>query len=361
MDSIFVDNLGMQPVDCVRISASQNTHGKPIHSSSHTHGAFGHNSHHSHSQSARAIRSKPPGCVNFLQLDQGYRLYYLDIVDASGASQNPFIAFVSVHEFPKPEWAQNEDEEHLEIHWRPFRLPKRFNTNYAYAKLTNWYSYHFLNLRLLDFFDYAGKIDNDVSFMKDFPEPNLPKRMANGNHFIISTQPEWYSDMPAVANGVKFCLENFMENETKECKRDHTKREESLHAAGHLDSTFWERPEVTFRSHFMTFWLGLYTAPEVKLLARHWNDFHPHGMWDYRWGDQQWWPRPIHLFTNSSINVTIDKYIQIDTDNADSSVRHKEYPRMWTVSKCVYLNISHPVSAAQREDCYKAEAAKLPA
>ena len=370
MDSIFVDNLGMSRVECVR------QHGHSIaDSDGRSDGGvlFGHhrrrlNPHHHRSQSSHGhggshgdgtgthmkdIRPAPPGCTNELKLDQGYRVYYLDVATETNPHQAPIVVFASIHKFVKPDWAKDEDEEHLEIHWRPFRLPKRFNTNYAYTKLTNWYAYHLLTLNIIDYFDYLGKIDNDVSFLKGFPEPNLPYKMSKGGHMAMGTQKEWYYDDPRVANGVKFCLENFMENETKQCKRDHKIPEKSLHPAGINDPTLWESNlNRTFRSHFMTYWLGLYTSPEVKLLAKHWNDFHPHGMWDYRWGDQQWWPRPIAMFTNTSISITIDQYDMIDTDN-DKYVKHKEYPRSATLKDCVYLNISHPITRLQRDECYK--------
>ena len=123
---------------------------------------------------------------NKLKLDQTYYVYSYDVrrfVNSSNSIANgqaPLIVFAAVHQFPKPDWANGQDEDTLFIHWRPSRLPKRFNTNYGYTKMTNWYAYHLLNLRLLDYFDYAGKLDNDVSFVKPFPEPNLPKRMQQG-------------------------------------------------------------------------------------------------------------------------------------------------------------------------------------
>ena len=40
------------------------------------------------------------------------------------------------------------------------------HANYAYTKFTNWYSFHmFDELRILDFFDYWWKIDDDVRCM----------------------------------------------------------------------------------------------------------------------------------------------------------------------------------------------------
>ena len=372
MDSIFMDNLGMSRVECVRQHGHEHASGADDGGDDRSGGImFGHHgseSHHDHSGSRshgrthirgdgsglhmRETRPAPAGCTNELNLDQGYRVYYLDVATPKTPGQAPMVVFASVYKFAKPEWAKDEDEDHLEVHWRPFRLPKRFNTNYAYTKLTNWYAYHLLTLNIIDYFDYLGKIDNDVSFLREFPEPNLPRKMSKGGHMAMGTQKEWYYDDPRVANGVKFCLENFMENETKQCKRDHKRPENSLHPAGIADTTFWESNlNRTFRSHFMTYWLGLYTSPEVKLLAKHWNDFHPHGMWDYRWGDQQWWPRPIAMFTNTSITVTIDQYDMIDTDN-DKYVKHKEYPKSATLRDCVYLDIASPTTRMQREKCY---------
>jgi hypothetical protein len=74
-----------------------------------------------------------------------------------------------------------------------------------------------LNLKLLDYFDYAGKIDNDVSFMKAFPETNLPLRMAAKEAKMLVTQKQWYYDDPRIANGVEWCLHNYMQEESKLC------------------------------------------------------------------------------------------------------------------------------------------------
>jgi len=285
-------------------------------------------------------------------------VYFFDVANSKrspGRGSEPFLVFASVYSFPRPDWAKGEDEDALDIHWRPFRLPKRFNTNYAYTKLTNWYSHHMMSLRLLDFFDYGGKIDNDVSFLQGFPEPNLALRMAKQGSMALGTQKDWYYDDARVARGVRECLFNFMEEEGKQCTATPKLQ---LHAAGRNDPTFWHEHSLncTFRSHFMTFWLGLYASPEVQVLAKHWGQWHPHGMWDYRWGDQQWWPRPIAMFTNASIQVTIDKYVLIDSDN-DKYVKHKEYPRSATLRDFTYVNLTVPVTRKEREDGY-AKAAK---
>ena len=393
LDSIFIDNLGLKPVDCV---VQRRTHASRLKTSpvsdapsggrrhlqealdNHLRRPKNHNRPHGmHDTSFGIDRSgaspvgrntRPTTCKGHtLAVDSGYQVYYYDTALAAsaqrlGGKHEPFIVFAAVQTFPKPAWAANEDEDTLEVHWRPFRLPKRFNTNYAYTKLTNWYSHHMLSLRLLDYFDYGGKIDNDVSFLQAFPESNLPERMARRGSLALATQQEWYHDDPRVAYGVRECLWNFMDSESQLCKNEKTSASNTkiqLHAAGRNDPTFWHERNLncTFRSHFMTFWLGLYASPEVHLLSKHWNDWHPHGMWDYRWGDQQWWPRPIAMFTNKSLTITIDRYTLLDSDN-DLYVKHKEYPRSATLKDVVYVNPASPVSRSEREIAYKKAAKK---
>ena len=169
------------------------------------------------------------GCSNELNMDQGYRVYYIDVaakVSNISIDQKPLIIFASLYRFPMPKWAiadiasgKLKDEETLFKTWKPFRLNRRYPTNYAYVKMTNWYAYYMLQLRLLDFFDYAGKLDNDVSFVSPFPEPNLPKRLALNGTYMMATQKGWYYDDPRISQGVQYCLESFVENEIKRCSK----------------------------------------------------------------------------------------------------------------------------------------------
>jgi hypothetical protein len=436
MDSIFVDNLGFSPVDCIRrhgvskkeISISEDirtatgtTTGKRKLGARERHNHnHNHNQNHNHMHKMnnnhvggngfgskggkREIRIPPLGCTNELNnIDQGYRVYYLDVASNHlptkskekiagkvSSKQAPFIIFTSVYKFPMPKWALESDksEDYLDIHWRPNRLNKRFNTNYAYTKLTNWYSYHLLNLNILNYFDYCGKIDNDVSFLNDYPSQgmpipdsnnsnndnknkntyktyndsrNIPLQMVHGGHMALATQDEWYYDDIRVSNGVKNCIYNYIEMETNKCKLNYNNNNEKLLPAGIHDPTFWEsNMNRTFRSHFMVFWLGLYQSPEVKNLALHWNEFHPGGMWDYRWGDQQWWPRPIAMFTNITIKKTILKFNLIDSDN-DMYVKHKEYPRVaqGMLQAGTYIDFNKPTTRIDRERNYNKSYSKF--
>lgn len=148
IDKIVIGNMGAKAAECVVNRQQHRFHNSPR------------NIRHSPHVKRRPI---PSGCTsNSLNLDQGYKVYHLDVRKSDSSAQLPLIIFAGVHRFPVPDWAKNEDEERLFVHWRPRRMG-RFKTNYGYVKMTNWYSYHMLNLQILDYFDYAGKLDNDVS------------------------------------------------------------------------------------------------------------------------------------------------------------------------------------------------------
>lgn len=336
VDILLRDNLGAEPVECVKLHPNRMDH------------------HHGGSYSTRRrSRNRHPNCDNKLLLDQTYFVYSFEMGKYSNSTeQAPLIIFVAVHNFPRPTWAEGQDEDTLYIHWRPKGLPPRFNTNYGYTKMTNWYAYHMLNLQILDYFDYAGKLDNDVSFAAPFPERNLPRRLASKNRKMLVTQQQWYYDDPRIANGVEWCLHNYVKQQSVQCGIPEKEATRWLQPAGGADSTFWESNfNTTFRAHFLVFWLGLYAAPEVKSMAKFWNDFGPHGMWHFRWGDQQWWPRPIAMFDGDPLSTSIDHYRQIDTENGKFVV-HKAYPLSATLKDVPYFswNGSTP---EQRQQLYK--------
>jgi hypothetical protein len=242
-----------------------------------------------------------------------------------------------------PSWAAGQDEETLYIHWRPNRLNRRYPTNYGYVKMTNWYAYYMLNLQLLDFFDYASKLDSDVGFASPFPDPNLPLRMAKNGTKMLATQQQWYNDDGRITQGTRQCLEAYIDEESKLCGKGAKKNGKDIvwfRPGGENATVLWEgNLNLTFRAHFLVYWLGLYAAPEVKAMAKYWNDWHPRGMWDYRWGDQQWWPRPIAVFGTGDIAKDIERWEEINTDN-NRYVVHKIWPRYGTIKGTRYFNYS---------------------
>lgn len=339
IDSIVVRNMGATPVDCVHAHRGSGGGGGGVHQRRHP----------------STARKAPHGCRNEVQLDQGYRVYYLDVASAASPELLPFIIFAGVHRFPAPAWAQGQDEETLFVHWRPSRIG-RFKTNYGYVKMTNWYSYHLLGLRVLDFFDYGGKLDNDVSFVGAFPEPNLPLRMAVAGSKMISTDRGWYCDDWRIAQGCRLALNSWIDLEQTRCGKV------QLRPGGHDTVLFEGNLNLTIRSHFITYWLGLYDAPETKALARHWNEFHPRGMWDYRWGDQQWWTRPIAMFSDGNVARDIEHYYELNSTDGDGDggkyIQHKLWPLTLTVSQTQYFNLSGSTRQIRRQN-YEATIKKL--
>ena len=86
-------------------------------------------------------------------------------------------------------------------------------------------------------------------------------------------------------------------------------------------------------------------------MAQHWNTWHPKGMWDFRWGDQQWWPRPLSVFDSDPLSKSIDHYATIDTEN-NKYVVHKAYPLSATLKDCDYFQYEGN-TAAERKKCFK--------
>lgn len=106
--------------------------------------------HRSYLSNSKRDKLRSIGCTNKLDLDQTYYVYYYNHLPNQTV---PLIIFASVYRFPKPVWAMNHNEDQLDLTWKPRKLPDSKAT-YSYVKLTNWYSYHLLTLRILDYFDY---------------------------------------------------------------------------------------------------------------------------------------------------------------------------------------------------------------
>lgn len=356
LDSIAINNMGAKPVDCVRLRHTTN----------------GHEANTAYS-SARIDNDKlskyiQKGCSNDLHLDQNYKVYFIDVKSSDNNTDNlndqPVFLFAAVHKFPPPEWASGinmTEEDKLYSDWRPGRLRRAFQTNYGYVKLTNWYSYHMMKLSILDFFDYVGKLDSDVKFTSPFPTLDLPHRLAANQAKVLVTHDGWYNDAPQVCQGLGLCLNAFIDNENKYCRKTNplSTNIEITPAGYESHSIFWDKKMLTtFRSHFTILWLGIYQSPESMKLAKFWNDFHPHGMWDYRWGDQQWWPRPLAMFSHDgSTDSDFDHFLVLDCENG-TFMSHKPWPLFGTLKSTDYF---HPdgLSQAIRTERYNNAAKKF--
>lgn len=339
LDNILIRNFGARPVDCVHRSEASDK--SPV------------DGNHSHHHAAH--------CSYILHLDCKYSVYSYPVNHTTFDSSTnttthhptrPFLIFAAVHHFPPPAWAKNEDEEKLFTSWHlpMFPLPL-----YAYVKMTNWYIYHLLNLRVLDYFDYVGKIDIDVAFTQAFPEPNLAGKMASAGAQLLMTHKQFLVEPLTIVKGVKAAQMSYIEQESARCSASEFEAggTKQLLPGGRGDPLFWEGEfQKTFKSHLMVAWLGLYQSPEVKAMAKHFNDFHPGGMWVNRWGDQEWWPRPLATFGVGQTEKEILKVWEIDED-LGWYVVHKNFPRYWTLQHVAYYDPIHGSTPESRERAYK--------
>lgn len=325
LDTILIRNMEASPVECLSTM------------------------HRAHLVNSNLV-SIPKNCSNHLYLDDGYQVYYINMTSPDNSTARPMLIFAAVHRFPAPSWSQGMDEEALFKSFHPAGLAPNFPTNYAYIKFTNWYSYHLLNLRLLDFFDYAGKLDNDVIFPKTMPENNFPLVMVKQGSVLLYTQDVPLLDNWQVAQGVRQALMNYTLAETARCSLP--EKDSLLLAGGRNDPLLWEGDlKKTIKSHFIVFWLGIYTAPETVEMARYWNEYHPKGMWDYRWTDQQWFPRPISMFGRSDTKTELYHYDALD-ETMGQYVQHKTYWRYKTLSKSKYFDPINGSNSTSREAAY---------
>jgi hypothetical protein len=439
LDSIVVKNMGASLVDCVSVKTTGqvNIHshfGQPSRVRNHNSKRHGLH-HHMHSrslecssnlyfESSHSIPDHLEEEATRLSGPAFYRVYYVDIKSAPYASnhpdyiyQRPFVFFAAIHRFPIPLWLVTQYqrdhpprsgalatvtgtptilpskeyhallayEDEVAKQYKPFKLNRRYPTTYNYVKFTNWYSYAmFATIHLLDFFDYAAKLDNDVSFVQPFPveQRNLPAWMVQQRTYMMMTTPDYYTDDPRISQGVEACLVSYLQQEIEHCQIapakntalqqtppkvnqisieynpytwiNHNEANPYLRPGGYNSTEFFAKSfNLTFRAHFLVYWLGLYAAPETMHLGAYWNQFHPRGMWDYRWGDQQYWPRPIAMFGQGNLDREIWKNILLHSDRPEGPyVVHKLWPRQATVQKVNYFEPVNGTTAAERKRLY---------
>lgn len=288
LDSIVIKNMGAVLVDCLQPS------------------------------SAPTEAAGAAGCAadGMLHLDQGYRVYANAFPAAAHAQ--PLIIFAALHRFAPPAWLSASAELALLNKWKPPHVS--IPGGYEYTKMTSWYGYPVLTLQLLDLFDYLAKVDDDLYFTKPFPEPNLPLKMARAGAYLLGPGGGLVDDGKA-SIGLHAPVDAYVAMESSYCNGFHRERHIALLPGGLSNKTFF-RTDLTVMGYFVVTWLGLYTSPESMHFGQFWNSFHPHGIWDYRWTDQQWWPRPIALFGSGNLTKEVLHLAEFDPDQVDN-VFHK--------------------------------------
>jgi hypothetical protein len=229
-------------------------------------------------------------------LDQGYSVFTLNTYANNQTGkplpgpQPPLVVFLGVARFPEPFWVSRANLSEAEVVAADWKTQRCNYANYAYTKFTNWYSYHMLaDLRLLDFFDYFWKVDDDVRWFGPLPldiTPHLVEQRAIWFHTAMAHDP-----IDCIGPPLAESVELYLNLQSAGCGR-------LLRA--HAEGEPWfEDDTAIYFSEFVGGWLGLYSSPELLEYARVWN-YWPDGMWEWRWGDQQFWTKANGLFDDGS-------------------------------------------------------------
>ena len=59
----------------------------------------------------------------------------------------------------------------------------------------------------------------------------------------------------------------------------------------------------------------------------------------YRWGDQQYWPRPLAMFSEQNYSTDYDHFSQLDAETG-LYMAHKPYPLFLTLRTTSYFNMN---------------------
>ena len=208
-------------------------------------------------------------------LDQGYTLYSLEtfvvyhrepgkeeIGEEVFETEEPFLVFIALYDFPHPYWIDRHHRTEAEIIGMDWRTQFCNHAPYAYTKFTNWYSYHMLSeLRILDFFDYWWKIDDDVRWFNRLPLDLTAKLVAERRIFFHTEMNR--DPVDCIGHALGDSIKLYLNIESEICGRP-------LSAAAH-DKHWWKDDTVIYLSEFVGGWLGLYTGtlpcPPVTLHA----------------------------------------------------------------------------------------------
>ncbi len=157
-------------------------------------------------------------------------------------------------------------------------------------------------LRILDYFDYWWKIDDDVRWFNRLPM-DLTAQLVAERSIFFHTQMD-FDPWPCIGAPLGQSIELFLHSESELCGR-------SLAAAA-ADAPWWTNDTVIYLSEFVGGWLGMYTSPELLEYGRIWN-YYDSAMWKLRWGDQQFWTKANGLFDDGSHIMDLSYLKQNDT------------------------------------------------
>lgn len=227
-------------------------------------------------------------CQHMHRLDEGYDVLFVPI-----EGKNPFMIYLGFRDFEKPFKTVRDGEE---FDWAK-RVPGCHGTfRYSYVLMTNWYANSMLQLEMLDYFDFFMKIDDDIKFLKPLDEDFINDRVVPKRSVLFHTMETF--DHAVCAVNLNHAVSSFLSSESSLCQR-------SLVAVRN-DDVFKDETSIYY-SNFMGGWLGLFTSPEMLHFSNFWYNYEP-GMWEHRWGDQQFWTKAVGLFHMKERVMSLEEY-----------------------------------------------------
>jgi len=191
-----------------------------------------------------------------------------------------------------------------------------FGPEYIYG--TNWYSFGLMGLPIMDMFDAWFKIDTDVGFRIKFPsligllqsesssaEDGLKLFMHTG----MSHEPNW-----VVADVVNWYHEA-LARETALCRNG------TFYTCAY--AVRCSHPAAIFYSNLVGGSMSFWQSPEIMSLASSYLSYE-HGMWEHRWGDQQWWNVLALFFAEPDFETKVADHSELRSSGA--FVHKGQYP-----------------------------------
>ena len=101
---ILIKNMGAKPVECAHYRKRLGVRSL----------------NNALNRDKQLAKYKSHGCSNELALDQGYRVYSIDVSHSKNISndqiyQQPLLIFASVYQFPKPAWVEASKQDEVRV------------------------------------------------------------------------------------------------------------------------------------------------------------------------------------------------------------------------------------------------------
>ncbi|KAK9908017.1 hypothetical protein WJX75_001601 [Coccomyxa subellipsoidea] len=276
---------------------------------------------------AAALKLEPVDCAKHegacaaaAALDAGYTLYTVPIAEA----RRPVVLLLGRAAFPAPWWLARNGTTEAQLIAADWHTP-HCRASYLQTKFLNWHAHHmFRQLRVLDFFDFWMKLDDNVRWAGKFPG-DITHHLISKHRIFFHAGLHRLADLDCIGlwrQGASKPVQLYLDSESNRCRR-------ILWPAA-LQQPWFSDDSQVFAADFAGGWLGFWTAPEVLMYGLIWNNF-PGGTWEYRWGDQHFWKSALGLFDDGS-HIEDVSYVRSGID--PDAVAENEPPHN-------YLNILH--------------------